>query len=198
MSAIFLSYRRGDQPGYVARLADDLAGVFGDIVFRDVDSLLAGENWKVALQKQVAQAKILIAVVGRKWQSILVEREPATDYVRLELDLARMLEIPVLPIRLQESPLDFQLGLRDLDWLCDLQWFELSDRQGRWASDMNRLVDNIVDLTGLSPVLSSRNHAGATNGSVKSHQVSSGNQSPNIQVDNGDVSIVFGVDKNDS
>ena len=55
MNEIFLSYKRSDDPGYVARLADSLERVFGEgTVYRDVDSERAGGNWKKSLARNVS------------------------------------------------------------------------------------------------------------------------------------------------
>lgn len=42
--------------------------------------------------------------------------------------------------------------LGSLNWLHDLQFVEVSDRQGRWAGDMENLVGCIVRLTSLKAV----------------------------------------------
>lgn len=152
MSEIFLNYRRDDEPGYVARLADGLTEAFGAVVFRDVDSIDGGSKWKVELQKQVSQSQILIAVFGRRWEALLAERDPETDHLRFELNLAHKLEIPVIPVQMQDVNISGGKDLGDLGWLKDLQFIELSDQQGRWAGDLDNLVECIARATSLERV----------------------------------------------
>lgn len=198
MSDIFLSYRRDDEPGYVGRLADGITAAFGEIVFRDVDSIRAGSKWKIELRKQVSQAQVLIAVIGQRWQSILSERDPERDYVRHELNLAHQLEIPVIPVKMQDAPFDYKQDLGDLSWLRELQCLELSDRQGRWGTDLDQLVGCILDSTALERIYQSDQPAPGIQPASISQQTSVGNQSPNIQSDGGNVTISFngGDDKN--
>jgi hypothetical protein len=47
---IFISYRRDDVPGYVARLEDYLEKEFGEhSVFRDVEDIAGGTEWREAI-----------------------------------------------------------------------------------------------------------------------------------------------------
>lgn len=150
MSGIFLSYRREDEPGYVGRLADGLAEAFGDVVFRDVDGILGGRKWQLELQKQVNNAQVLVVVIGRRWQSILSRRDPDRDQVRFELNHARKLKIPVIPVVLQDTQFDYAQDMGDLNWLLELQFLEMSDRQGRWQSDLDLLIESLVGQTNLA------------------------------------------------
>ena len=191
MSRIFLSYRLDDEPGYVARLADGLVDAFGDVVFRDVESIHAGSKWKLEIQKQVNQAEVLIAIIGPRWQSTLAKKDPKADWVRFELNLARMLEIPVIPAQIQGTSFDKGMDLGDLAWLTDLQFLELSDRQGRWANDLDTLIESIVRLTNLQR--RARNASSSERQTPPSlKQTTHGKQSPIIQSGGGSVTISFG------
>lgn len=189
--AVFLSYRRQDVPGYVGRLTDHLEAAFGEPVFRDVDSIGGGTEWKAVLYSAVSGAEIILAVIGERWQEALSDRTGAdVDYVRFELNLARMLEKPIIPIILQGTVFDTDQDMGDLNWLKDLQFFELSDRQNRWESDLEQLVKQIAELTGLKPV-DPEERGKRQPGSV-TKQTSRGDQSPNINVTKGDVTLSFG------
>lgn len=189
--AIFLSYRRQDVPGYVGRLADHLEAAFGQTVFRDVDSIGGGTDWKRVLNRAVSDAEIILAVIGERWQAILADRANAeVDYIRFELNQAQVLDKPIIPITLQGVTFDANQDMEDLNWLKELQFFELSDRQNRWESDMEQLVKQIVELTGLKPV-DPEERGKRQPGSV-TKQTSHGDQSPNINVTKGDVTLSFG------
>lgn len=197
MKSIFLSYRRDDEPGYVARLADSLALVFGNIVFRDVDGILGGSDWKLHLQRQVAQAQVVIVVIGQRWRSLLDENKPECDYVRFELNLARKLSIPIIPVLLRDARMTQRVALGNLEWLCDLQFLELSDVQERWATDLDHLADCIVTLTTierLDPTEQSEIH----DTQRVNRQSSTGSNSPNIQSNGGNINITFNAPGNKS
>lgn len=188
--AIFLSYRRHDVPGYVGRLADHLDAAFGGAVFRDVDNIGGGADWKKAVSQAVSGAKIVLAIFGDRWQEILADRsndDASTDLVRVELNLAHLLQIPVIPIVLDGTGFDLKADLGDLNWLKEFQFFKLSDRQNSWESDCEQLVQRVAQLTGLKPLKKDRNdHPGEV---IK--QTSHGDQSPNV-VSGGDVTFNFG------
>lgn len=192
MNDIFLSYRRGDEPGYVARLADDLTDAFGDVVFRDVDKIPAGSEWKRELSRRVAQAKVLIAVIGRQWQSILLERKHEdADWIRFELNQARALDIAVIPVKLEGAVFDATTDMGDLNWLTELQFFELSDKQNRWSADVEQLIQRVAALSGLKIVPKDDDSARGSS----SRQVTHGDQSPAIVSKEGDVNISYGDSK---
>ena len=187
---IFLSYKRSDDPGYVARLADSLERIFGEgTVYRDVDSVQAGANWKKSLARTVSGAEIVLAVIGPSWQELLAAgQSDELDWVRFELNQAHELEVPVIPVRLAQTEFDNEQDLQDLAWLKDLQFFELADGQGRWDADLARLAEDMAKVTSLE--ISEKEQ----DNTVSVSQVSHGKQSPNIVSDGGDVTISFGKD----
>jgi len=185
---IFLSYKRSDDPGYVARLADSLEHQFGKgTVYRDVDSVHAGANWKKSLTRTVSDAEVVLAVIGPSWQELLAAGQTAErDWVRFELNQARELDIPVIPVQLAHTEFDYEQDLEDLAWLSDIEFFELADGQGRWDADLSRLAGDIAKVTSLEISDKEQNKGGSVS------QVSHGEQSPNIVSDGGDVTISFG------
>src|SRR6185295_18256604 len=65
---IFVSYRRGDDPGYTGRLFDRLLGAFGgDHVFMDVENIAAGVDFRRVLDEQVADCDVMLVVIGKGW-----------------------------------------------------------------------------------------------------------------------------------
>lgn len=185
MTSIFLSYRRSDEPGYVGRLADSLESAFGEVVYRDVDSVRAGTDWKKSITQAVVRAEVVIAVIGPAWQQLLLSwPSQERDWVRHELNQARGLDVPIIPVRLANVVFDHKQDLGDLSWLHDLQFFELADGQGRWEADIERLVDEILRLTPLRRIAAD---SGAADSGL---QVTHGNQSPNIK-SQGPVNISY-------
>ncbi len=135
-------------------------------------------------------AKIVLAVIGGRWQAILADKSNAdSDYIRFELNLAHLLEKPVIPIVLQGTKFDPACDMGDLNWLKELQFFELSDRQNRWESDLEQLIQRITQLTDLKPLVATQR--GDKDADVI-RQTSHGDQSPNVVSKGGDVNIQFG------
>ena len=90
---IFISYRRDDVPGYVARLEDDLEKTFGEhTVFRDVEDIAGGTEWKDALEYNLKSSAALILVIGPHWSRLWNERQNDTvNYIAWDLQRAREL-----------------------------------------------------------------------------------------------------------
>ena len=63
MGAIFISYRRDDCQGEAGRLSDSLTKVFGDSkVFLDVEGIPAGQDFRQAIEQQVASCDVLLGI----------------------------------------------------------------------------------------------------------------------------------------
>lgn len=163
---IFLSYRREDEQGYVARLADGLGQAFGDDkVFRDVDSLPAGRSWKVGLDEMLENSTVLLAIMGSHWEAALVEKKQhqsidEPDYVRYELERARELGVPIIPVLLHDDKFPAIAPSDSLHWLTELQAFTLQDGQNRWNVGLSALVDRIEGYSTLKktrPITPDRN-----------------------------------------
>jgi len=63
---IFINYRRGIEPQVGGRPFDRLEDVFGrEQLFMDVDNIEPGLDFVRVLDEQVAQADVLISVIGK-------------------------------------------------------------------------------------------------------------------------------------
>jgi hypothetical protein len=124
--------------------------------------------------------------MGQKWQELLENwPEDKDDIVREELNLARNVGTPVIPVRLSTANIDFQRDFGDLEWLKTLQFFELSDSQGRWSVDTRKLAEEIQNATGMS--IDDQN-------SKKPFEITlstSGANSPSVMSEGGDVNISY-------
>jgi TIR domain/NACHT domain len=102
---IFISYRREDSAGDARALAHDLADAFGaHAVFLDI-SLPGGDPWPARLRDELANAPVVLALVGPDWlmSTDTWNRrriDSPTDWVRQEIEAAlgdpSKLLIPVL------------------------------------------------------------------------------------------------------
>jgi tetratricopeptide (TPR) repeat protein len=104
MSGLFISYRRSDSEAYAGRLYDRLVAEFGkDQVFKDVDSIPVGADFRTHLHAVIAECRAVLAIVGTHWTDARDERdirrlEDRDDFVRIELEMALARGIPVIPV----------------------------------------------------------------------------------------------------
>jgi len=154
--AIFLSYRRSDSVGAAGRLFDRLAEHFGaDQVFRDIDSIEAGENFEESIRDALRLAIVVLVVIGPRWlearsQDGTRRIDDPADYVRREIEMALSSDAAVVPLLVEGAALPAPdsvptsvkaLALRN-DW-------ELSDR--RWDSDTQDLIKHLEQGLGIPP-----------------------------------------------
>jgi TIR domain len=145
---IFISYRRDDLPGDARALAQDLANVFGaDNVFLDI-SLSGGSTWPARLRDELANAPVVLALIGPDWLRSTDEWnrrriDSPTDWVRQEIETA--LADPsklLIPVLLNGATLPPKEAL-------PVSLANLADRQARklsyetWRSQVDALVADI-------------------------------------------------------
>ena len=104
MPGLFISYRRSDSEAYAGRLYDRLAAEFGkNRVFKDVDSIPVGADFRTHLHAIIAECEAVLAIVGTHWVDARDERnvrrlENGDDFVRIELEMALARGVPVIPV----------------------------------------------------------------------------------------------------
>jgi hypothetical protein len=142
---VYISYRRADSGATAGRLYDRLASAIGgDKVFVDTDSIKPGDDFRQALNSLVAEASVMLVIIGPKW---LVAADASgrrriddpNDFVRLEIASALERNILVIPVlvdgarmpRAKELPLE-------LTTLAHRNALELSTR--RWEFDVTQLL----------------------------------------------------------
>jgi hypothetical protein len=73
MRGVFLSYRRSDTAGHVGRINDRLAAQFGDErVFMDVGDIAPGEDFTIALERELEKADTVLVVIGDDWLTVAI------------------------------------------------------------------------------------------------------------------------------
>ena len=153
MRAIFVSYRRDDSEGEAGRIYDDLLEMFGDrSVFMDVAAITAGRDFRKAIDENVAQCGVLLALIGPGWLEAKNESggrrldEPG-DFVRTEIASALKRDVPVIPVLVHgaKMPRPDQLP-DDLKDLAFRNGVELS--HVRWKSDIKILAKSLRSILG--------------------------------------------------
>lgn len=105
--SIFVSYRREDSADITGRISDRLIQKFGrDAVFKDVESIPLGSDFRKHLKDAVGRCDVLIAVIGRQWTTIQNESgrrrlDDPRDHLRIEVESALERDIPVIPVLVQ-------------------------------------------------------------------------------------------------
>ena len=101
---IFISYRREDSADVTGRIYDRLVAAFGrETIFKDVDSIPMGVNFKEYLDKQVQHTRVMLAVIGPKWLTVTDSQgarrlDNPADFVRIEVEMGLQRKIPVIPL----------------------------------------------------------------------------------------------------
>jgi hypothetical protein len=143
---IFISYRRDDSEGEAGRLFDDLTREFGSKnVFMDVAGIRPGVDFVKAIETNVADCGVLLAIIGPTWATIanaggLRRLDDASDFVVLEIASALKREVPVIPVLVHGAKMPTQDQLPEsLKSFSHRNSVELS--HARWPSDVQLLIE---------------------------------------------------------
>jgi hypothetical protein len=160
-ACIFLSYRRTDSEDVVGRLHAALVERFGDAaVFKDVDDVTLGIDYRKVLKEAVGSCRVILAVIGPSWEAVRNDTgqrridDPA-DWVRIEVGSALQRNIPVIPVLIRRERLppaaELPDDLRDLVYRQAIQLRPDPD----FDNDVARLVTNLNRLLSIEPAASS-------------------------------------------
>ena len=148
MADIFLSYRRQDSQSATGRLADRLEEHFGPArVFRDHESIIAGEDFAEAIRRSVANSTVVLVIIGPRWLETTTvagarRLEDPTDFVRLEIELALAADVAVVPVLVEGAAMPAATALpASLGEFARCQAVELSDT--RWRYDADNLIGTL-------------------------------------------------------
>lgn len=155
--SIFISYRRADSADVAGRIYDRLAGHFGKAsVFKDVDSIPLGTDFKEHLKKAVSKCKIFLVVIGERWlettSSMQENRlhDPG-DFVRIEIEAALNKKIRIIPLLVHGAsmPAEDKLppSLRKLVYRNGIPVRSDPD----FHRDMDRLIAALSDFQNQEP-----------------------------------------------
>jgi hypothetical protein len=146
---IFMSYRRSDSADVSGRIYDRLAQHFGaDAIFKDVDDIPFGVNFKTYLNDMVEQCDIQLVIIGPDWLEVTDAQghrrlDNPGDFVRIEVEAALSRDIPVIPLLVGGAIMPPDHSLPD-----DIK--ELSYRNGLpiradpdFHRDMSRLINGL-------------------------------------------------------
>lgn len=149
---VFVSYRR-DDTGYVTdAVCDRLATFFGrEALFKDIDSIPLGVNFREYLTEAVQRCDVLLALIGRDWLEVGEDdktprlHEPR-DFVRIEIEAALARKIPVIPVLVRNARLPKAELLPES--LRELPYFNGTSvrREPDFDADVERLRKTLADI----------------------------------------------------
>jgi hypothetical protein len=109
-ASVFISYRRDDSAYAATAIYERLAASFGaESVFFDVDSIPPGGDFVEYLRQAVDRCDALLVMIGNQWLGAQYRSGPKqgtrrlddrNDFVRIEIEVALSLKIPVIPVLL--------------------------------------------------------------------------------------------------
>jgi hypothetical protein len=155
MNQIMISYRREDSADVTGRIYDRLVHAFGrETVFKDVDSIPLGVNFKQHLDTVVSDCRALVVVIGQKWlvcadASGGRRLDDPQDVVRLEIEAALESKIPVVPLLVQGASMPHEATLPStLKELASCNGATIG-HDPHFQSDMDRLIGNLAGIIGI-------------------------------------------------
>jgi hypothetical protein len=157
VTRIFISYRHEDGSGiWVSQLVKELRGHFPtEQVFQDITSIDPGADFHEALDKALATAGVMLAVIDPHWLSSTDKAgrrrlDLPNDWVRQEIvECLRRPGMRVFPLLVDGAQMPPEEELPDpLKPLVRRQAFELTWRH--WSNDVAELVKILKRVPGLS------------------------------------------------
>lgn len=177
MSRIFISYRREDSAWPAGRIYEHLANRFGrEAIFKDVDAIRAGDNFKECIDEAVGKCDVLLAIIGQRWLHVTDGQgrrrlDNPADWVRLEIETAlNRSDVRVIPVLLENVAMPAAQDLpASLQPLCYRH--AASIRQDPdFSRDMKYVLDIIDQQLTEADVLSQQHKEQLTKADVLSQQ----------------------------
>ena len=150
MSKILISYRREDSADVTGRIYDRLIQQFDrETVFKDVDSIPLGVDFRIYLDEQVAKCEVFLAVIGRDWMKNMgstgkTRLDDPRDFVRIEIESALKRQIPVIPVLVSGASIPpagrLPVSLQDLSFRNGIPVRPDPD----FHRDMDRLIEYLT------------------------------------------------------
>ncbi len=146
---IFISYRRDDSADVTGRIYDRLVEQFGrENIFKDVDSIPFGVDFKEHLTEAVQQCAIQLVVIGRDWLTIADKNgrrlDDPRDFVRIEIEAALSRKIPVIPLLVMGAGMPDESRLPSSLVSLVYRNGTAIRRDPDFHNDMNRLIKGLV------------------------------------------------------
>jgi formylglycine-generating enzyme required for sulfatase activity len=156
MPKIIISYRRRDSEAITGRIFDRLVARYGrDAIFRDIDNIAPGIDFRSHIADALAHSDILLAIVGPNWagRSSRAGRariDDDNDLVRIEVETALRRGTPVIPVLLGNTRMPsadhIPEGLKDFPFRQAVRVDPGQDFEHH-VDRLTRQMDRILDRT---------------------------------------------------
>ena len=153
--SVFLSYRRDDSPFATGRIYDRLVDKFGkEAVFRDVDSMPLSVDFRVHIVETIRKCDALLAVIGPLWLTVKNKTgkrrlDAPTDYVRMEIESALRLGVPVVPLFIDSAPVNEKQLPESLQELAYCHGLPIR-RDPDFRADVDNLISRLQEFFAAS------------------------------------------------
>ncbi|MBL7819916.1 MAG: toll/interleukin-1 receptor domain-containing protein [Saprospiraceae bacterium] len=144
---IFISYRREDSAGYTISLYEKLIKTFGPRVFKDVDDIPLGKDFRKVIRENVVSCSIVLVIIGKHWMRITdkngnIRINDPHDLVNIEISESINIGKIVIPVLVSNAIMPNSDNLpENLKSLTHFNAIELRD--GNWNSDLDKLVKEL-------------------------------------------------------
>jgi TIR domain len=151
MSKILIFYRREDSTSATGRIYDRLVEAFDrDSVFKDVDSIPPGNDFRTYIAEQLGKCRVCLAVIGRDWMKTRSGKkrlDDPDDFVRLEIESAlkrkKQDKIVLIPLLVEGASMPSAKQLpQSIEDLSYLHAFTIRD-DPHFNNDMNELINRL-------------------------------------------------------
>lgn len=152
MNRIVISYRRQDSADITGRIYDRLVHEFGrDNVFKDVDTIPAGVDFRDEIGKAVGQSAVFLAVIGDQWLAIIDEAgrrriDNPNDFVRVEVEAALQRDIRLIPVLVRGATMPAYAVLPEPLRALTFRNAIPVRNDPDFHRDMDRLIKSIADI----------------------------------------------------
>ena len=158
MAKIVLSYRRDDSGTVTNWLTEKLVERYGrEAIFRDIDSIQPTENFRKRIGRALRDCDFVVAIVGPGWVGRCGDDGKArihadNDWVRVEVETALQLDIPLLPVLVEGAEMPQPDALpASLREMTEINALPISSASSRFYDDLERLFAAIEKVTGAVP-----------------------------------------------
>lgn len=149
---LFISYRREDSAYISDRINERLTQRFGrQTVFKDVDSIPLGQDFRRHLREAVGGCDVLLAVIGKEW--LAADRQTGArriddprDHLRIEVESALERDIPVIPVLVQGAAVPTEAELPESLRALAYRNAQPVRPDPDFNNDMDRLLRGIEQL----------------------------------------------------
>jgi hypothetical protein len=147
---VFICYRVEDTQQAAARLRHELARRLVGDVFRDHDTLEAGEVWPDRLRDAVVTADVVLVLIGKSWLTLqtsdgIRRLDDPDDWVRREIETAIAADRVIVPLLVDGALPPKRRAFRtipQLERVADLQALPLTTQD--WATHLDAVVERLI------------------------------------------------------